>query len=138
MSARQVLASSLLVLLTSTCQRAVPAEHGPAACTPSFREVSDEIIQAEASYWRLYFAVALVGCRADLDLLSTEELEALKKEFTNPTAWPILLLATASKKQSFRETVRLRANTLLGRDIVTDVLIHDLTIIDHNVAREKQ
>jgi hypothetical protein len=131
------LASSVLVLSIATFSGA-PVERGTTGCTPSFREVSDKTIHAEAAYWRLYFSVALVGCKEDLGLLTPEDLDRLKAEFTHPTQWPILLLTTDSKKQSFRDNARSRVNNLLGRDVATDILIHDLTIVDHNVALEKK
>jgi len=44
------------------------------------------------------------------------------------------LLATDSKKQSFMGKARTTKNALLGKEVATDLLIHDLTIVDHNVA----
>ena len=133
MNLYHVLTVSILIMSIATGDGA-PSGRETTGCTPSFQEVSDKTIEARASYWRLYFSVALVGCREDLQSLTAGELDRVKEEFTNPTQWPILLLATDSKKQSFRDKARATVNALLGREVAADFLIHDLTIVDHNVT----
>ena len=131
MSRRGKAGISLLVLSLATCGRA-PVEEARVSCTPSFREISDEPIEAPYASWKLFFSVALIGCKESLKSLTSSELATVQDEFREPSEWSNLLLYADSQKGDFRARATARTNALLDREVVTDVLISDLTIVDHN------
>jgi hypothetical protein len=131
MRKRKEIAILLLALFLVSCEKA-PLEAADGACSPSFREVSAEPLETQFGYWRIFFSVALIGCKERLATLTPEELSKIKEEFTEPSEWSNLLLYADGKSKEFREKGTARVNTILGREVVSDVLICGLTIIDHN------
>jgi hypothetical protein len=127
--------SGLMLLLLPGLACGSPAarvEDDP--CTPSFLVVpSQGLIDAEVGTWRVLFKVALVGCAEDLEQLSQEDLTSLEGEFREPSKWSNLLLPNEADDPSFRHTVVQRIDEILERHLVTDVLFHDVTVLDHNV-----
>lgn len=133
MRLRNVLPLLALPLLVATLQaKADEARSGK--CTPSFVEVSPtEPIRAEAGSWKIFFKVALVGCAEKLKTLNEDELRSLREEFRNPTEWSNLLLVNKETSEKIREKAVHRVTAVLGRKAVTDILFHDIAIVDHNV-----
>ena len=106
----------------------------PSKCTPSFVEVSpDETIRTEAGSWRILFKVALVGCVEELETLSEKELETLREEFRDASQWSNFLLVNKDASQEVRRRAVQRVTDILGRRAVTDILFHDVPILDRNV-----
>ena len=131
MSRQSNVVIGLLVLSLATCGR-VPAEEVHASCTPSFREISDKPIETAYASWKLFFSVALIGCKESLESLTPAELTTIQDEFREPSEWSNLLLYADATKDDFRGKATARVNAILGRKDVSDVLICDLTIVDHN------
>jgi hypothetical protein len=102
------------------------------SCSPVFREIASEPIRAEAGSWRVVFMVAIAGRAEDLGGISDQELEMIVDEFRNPSDWSNLLLVKESRTEAMRGKAVARVNTLLGRQVVTDVLVHDVNLIDHS------
>ena len=124
----------LLVLLLVAASYAEAEEPQGGECTPSFVEISpEEPISAEAGSWRILFKVALVGCAEKLKTLTEEELTILREEFRNPTEWSNLYLANTEAKKDLRRRAIKRVTDILSRHAVTDILFHDVTVLDHNV-----
>lgn len=121
---------SFMILLTSCGKSQLESEYR--VCVPSFRPISDAPIEAAYGSWKILFAVALVGCRDHLDSLTSGELILIQNEFREPAEWSNLLLYSDAYKDQFRAVAASRSNALLERQIVTDVIIYNLTIIDHS------
>jgi len=103
-------------------------------CTPSFVEVSPgEPIRGKAGSWRILFKVALIGCAERLETLTESELDTLRAEFHSPSEWSNLLLVNKEATQELRTRAVQTVTDVLGRRVVTDILFHDVTILDHNV-----
>ena len=79
------------------------------------------------------FEVALVGCKDDLDQLTEEDLGSLRREFLKPSKWSNLFLLDKRYDPDFRHEVVRRVDEILGERKVTDVLFHDISVLDHNV-----
>lgn len=111
-----------------------PVAAGEASlCRPSFRQVSaGKPIEADIGSWRVVFKVALIGCREHLEQLSDEEVERLEDELREPEGWSNLRLINPQAAAELRRQVPARLNDVVGRSIVTDVLYHDIHVIDHN------
>jgi hypothetical protein len=119
-----------LALVLTTCGEAPPTEiHF--SCTPSFLEVFDKPVRLDLAYWKIYFSVALVGCEESLRSLTQAELRTITIEFKEPTEWFNFLLFADSTKPEFRDKAVAKVNSLVGRQVVTDILVHDLTLIDY-------
>jgi len=102
-------------------------------CSPSFVEVSHGApIRTEAGSWSILFRVALIGCAEDLETLDKESLDTLREEFSDPSEWSSLLLVNEKTTQELRKEAVHRILEILGRPVVTDILFHDVTILDHN------
>lgn len=102
-------------------------------CTPSFIEISpSEPIRAEVGSWEILFKVALIGCLEDLRAVTQEEIESLKREFISPEECSNLLLVTEETLRELRKRALQTTNRNLGRQIATDILFHDIAILDHN------
>lgn len=102
-------------------------------CTPSFIEVSPlEPIRAEVGSWEILFKVALIGCSEDLRAVTQKEIESLKREFISPEEWSNLVLVTEETLQELRKRALQVTNRILGRQVATDILFHDIEILDHN------
>lgn len=123
-----------LPLLLVAASYAEAGEPQGRKCTPSFVEVSpEEPIRAEPGSWRILFKVALVGCAEKLKTLTNEELDLLREEFRNPTEWSNLWLANKQATKELRRRATKRVTDVLSRRTVTDILFHDVTILDHNI-----
>jgi len=124
----------LILLLSLPASQAEAEETQVNECTPSFVEVSPvEPIRAETGSWKILFKVALIGCVEELETLTQEELETLREEFLNPSDWSNLLLVNKEATQELRKRAVQRVTEILGREAATDILFHDVTILDHNV-----
>lgn len=124
----------LLLLLALPAARAEAEETQASECTPSFVEVSpDEPLRAETGSWKILFKGALIGCLEELETLTQEEIETRREEFLNPSEWSNLLLVNKEATQELRRRAVQRVTEILGRQAVTDILFHDVTILDHNV-----
>jgi len=100
----------------------------------SYREVSPgEPLRADVGTWKVVFEVALVGCKDDLDQLTEEDLGLLQREFLKPSRWSNLLLLDKRYNPAFRDEVAHRVDEILGQPRITDVLFHDISVLDHNV-----
>lgn len=124
----------LLLLLLLSAFQAKAEEGQESECTPSFIEVSPtEPIRAVTGSWKILFKVALIGCAEELLTLTQEELETLRAEFLDPSEWSNLLLVNKEAMQELRRGAIQRVTGILGRRVATDILFHDVTILDHNV-----
>lgn len=99
-------------------------------CTPGFREVSEDLIVAELGTWRLELKVALIGCNEHLTGIRNESLKRIEAEFKNPTLWSNINLVVRYRDLDLRRTATQRVNEILGENLVSDVLLHDLTLYD--------
>lgn len=124
----------ILSLLQGLVFQSEAESSGDRLCTPSFLEVSEDgPITAEVGIWEVVFNVALVGCAERLQQLTRQELSSLETEFLEPSGWSNLTLVAESAEAGFRRKAVERVEEILGRRVVTDILFHDITVIDHNV-----
>jgi len=126
MTKKSGLILGFLALALTTCGEA-PATETHFSCTPSFRKISDELIRSEVVDSKINFAVALVGCEKSLQSLTQAELRTITTEFKEPTEWSNFLLFANSMKPEFREKATARVNSLVGRQVATDVFVYYLT-----------
>ena len=109
-----------------------PADEGGGACVPSYRDLSDTPILSRAASWRIYQMVALVGCEKDLEMITEEERLLLIQEFEEPVVWSTLDVVVNRELVETRAQVAARMNELLGRDVVTDIVLHDTKVFGHH------
>ena len=125
-----------LVLLLSL---AVCACHAPRAaqeesiCKPTFLEIAEAGMWADLGTWRVRFSVALIGCEQDLLEITPAKLKRLQKELVSPVEWSNLLLYSEAPKPEFRRKVAYLLNKELHRELISDVLYHNITMYDHNM-----
>jgi hypothetical protein len=101
-------------------------------CVITSLEASDSPLMAEVEYWRLEFSVKLIGCKEDLETLSPEELEQIRDALLRPERWSNLFVIKRAHQEEFRQLVVHEINSIVGRDVATDVEYHDMTLFDHN------
>jgi len=132
------LSLTILILLSPACGK-LPTEEAPSTeierttCTPSFRKLSDNEIHADIDVWQIYFSAILIGCEESLKSVTPEELSTIATDFETYSELPVISLFSEATWPKTRAVAKERANTLLGRSIVTDVFIYSVTIIDHNI-----
>jgi len=131
MKKRIVLYLFLLLAVATACG-GTTANTETSPCVPAFREVSAEPIRAHFGSWRITFNVALIGCAANLEMITKEALAKLANEFQEQEKWSDVLVINGSKEESFRTQAVIRLNEVLGQDVVTDVLFHSISLLDDN------
>jgi len=137
MISRLCLTAGILILLPSACGK-IPAkeeilvERERTPCTPSFRELPNKEIHVDAGTWQIYFSAILIGCEKDISSLTPEELSAIAIGLEKYRGLPSFRLSVEATWPKTRAVAKERVNALLGRSIVTDVFIYNVTIIDHN------
>jgi hypothetical protein len=126
-----------LALVLTTCGEAPPTEiHS--SCRSSFLEVFDKPVKVDLAYWKIYFAVALVGCEESLRSLTQAELQTITTEFKETSEWSFIVLFSEFMEPEFRDKAVAKVNFLVGRQVVTDILVHDLTLIEHQLPLDCQ
>ena len=121
-----------LVILFADGGGGAPVRQGQDTCIPSYRDLSDTPILSRAASWRIYQMVALVGCEKDLETITEEERLLLIQEFEGPVVWSTLDVVVDRELVETRAQVAARMNELLGRDVVTDVVLHDTKVFGHH------
>jgi len=119
----------LLALELLACgQRATPTVDVDPTCTPSFRELSDARIGAEAGSVQIHFFVALIGCKERLRILTEREIQMVEREFIEPTEWSTHEMRSIPMSAGFRSRVAKRLNQIIGRDAIADVFVYSYSI----------
>lgn len=123
---RTLLPFTLALLALSLASTGIgAAKEEPHPCTPSFREVTSRPIVTSVAGQTASFSVALIGCKSDLDSLAPADLKRVADEFRNPTRWNTLATVWMPRNKTLRSRATARVNELLGRRVVSDVLITD-------------
>ena len=118
--------TSLFLLLAALLAVRITATSPP--CVPFSLRLTDPRINLQTESSDISFEVTLIGCREHLNGITGEERAALIEEFEEPTEWSIDRLLKASRQKEFRRTMAARASRVLGREAVTDVLIHRIEV----------
>jgi hypothetical protein len=126
------LAFSLVFPLVVFCNEQV-AKDPAKPCVPGFLELFEEPIRAPTGSWQVSFQAALIGCQDSLAGFSDMELERLRNELITPKEWSNIWLLRDHAKEEFRATVVAQLNTAMDRNVVTDVIFHDIKIYDNYI-----
>ena len=103
-------------------------EAGP--CVPFSVSLGDDPIDTALGSSRVSFFIALAGCSDDLEGISEEERLQLVEELEKSTTWTAKQLAGRFQEEDLRAEVAERINQVLGREAVTDVLLHSLRVTE--------
>lgn len=103
----------------------------PAPCTPGYIVVFGEPETVEVGFWAVTFNVALVGCSELLESVSQQEWLSIRALLKERVATDFVTLFASHEDGGFRSRVTEVVNADLGRDVVDDVLFHDVGFRDH-------
>jgi hypothetical protein len=98
-----------------------------AACEPAYILVSkDPIAIRPDPYVELGGRVALVGCRSDLEKIDLRQRDAIVERFAALLEEKNFALQKVAESPDFRRSFVTAVNGIIGRPVVTDVLIYGL------------
>ena len=121
-----ILAALAGALTSCGAARGGTVEAGP--CVPFSVSLGDDLIETTLGSSRVSFFITLAGCSNDLEGISEEERLQLIEELEKSTTWTAKRLAERFREEDLRAEVAERINRVLGREAVTDVLLHSLRV----------
>ena len=103
------------------------------ACEPSYVEVSNDPIVAKPDpYVEIGARLALIGCSDDLKAIKPDQSRAIAAYLRKLLEEKHLLMAREIRSPAFRHSLTAAANQIVGRPVVTDVLVFGLYSRDLN------
>jgi hypothetical protein len=96
----------------------------PDPCISGIREVSPSGIEVGSGSPRFGIRASLVGCRSDLEGVSSQEMSEVEELIRAALVEDNWMLWPRSKDPEYRAALTRRVNAVVGRHVATDVYLY--------------